>query len=195
MERTITLTVNGQERELRVNDADTLLEVLRDGLKLWSVRESCGVGACGSCTVLLDGRPVSACLLLAARVDGCSVETVEGLAGDDALHPIQQAFLEHDAAQCGYCTPGFIMATKALLAEHGEPSDDRIRDYLSGNLCRCGGYPNIMRAVRAAAARMSGRLTPSETRTRLKRRPSTSLRYAQDERRLARMCKPPPRSS
>ena len=156
MERTITLTVNGQEQELEVNDADTLLEVLRDGLKLWSVRESCGVGACGSCTVLLDGRPVSACLLLAARVDGCSVETVEGLGNDDELHPIQQAFLEHDAAQCGYCTPGFIMATKALLEEHGEPSDDQIRDYLSGNLCRCGGYPNIMRAVRAAAGRKGG---------------------------------------
>ena len=156
MERTISMTVNGQQRELRVNDADTLLEVLRDGLKLWSVREACGVGACGSCTVLLDGRPVSACFLLAARLDGRSVETVEGLGNDDELHPIQQAFLEHDAAQCGYCTPGFIMATKALLEEHGDPTDDQIRDFLSGNLCRCGGYPNIMRAVRAAAARMRG---------------------------------------
>ena len=156
-ERSITLTVNGQQRELVVNDADTLLEVLRGGLKLWSVREACGVGACGSCTVLLDGRPVSACFLLAARQDGRSVETVEGLGAGDTLHPIQQAFLEHDAAQCGYCTPGFIMATKALLEEHDNPTDDQVRDYLSGNLCRCGGYPNIMRAVRAAAARKSGR--------------------------------------
>jgi len=157
VERNIILTVNGQQRELTVNDADTLLDVLRDGLKLWSVREACGVGACGSCTVLLDGRPVSACFLLAVRQDGRSVETVEGLGAGDTLHPIQQAFLEHDAAQCGYCTPGFIMATKALLEEHRDPTDDQVRDYLSGNLCRCGGYPNIMRAVRAAAARKSGR--------------------------------------
>lgn len=153
MERPVSLTVNGQPQELRVNDADTLLEVLRDRLKLWSVREACGVGACGSCTVLLDGRPVSACFLLAARLDGGEVETVEGLGGPDALHPLQQAFLEHDAAQCGYCTPGFLMAAKALLAERSDPTEDQIREYLSGNLCRCGGYPNIVRAVRAAAAR------------------------------------------
>lgn len=153
MERAVSLTVNGQPRELRVNDADTLLEVLRDRLKLWSVREACGVGACGSCTVLLDGRPVSACFLLATRLDGSAVETVEGLGGPDDLHPLQQAFLEHDAAQCGYCTPGFLMAAKALLAERGDPTEDQIREYLSGNLCRCGGYPNIVRAVRAAAAR------------------------------------------
>ena len=152
MERAISLTVNGKRRELQLNDADTLLEVLRDRLKLWSVRESCGVGACGSCTVLLDGRPVSACFLLASRLDGRAVETVEGLGDGDALHPIQQAFLQHDAAQCGYCTPGFIMAAKALLEEHGDPAEDQIREHLSGNLCRCGGYPNIMRAVRAAAA-------------------------------------------
>lgn len=153
MERAVNLTVNGQPRDLRVNDADTLLEVLRDRLKLWSVREACGVGACGSCTVLLDGRPVSACFLLAARLDGSAVETVEGLGGPDDLHPLQQAFLEHDAAQCGYCTPGFLMAAKALLAERSDPTEDQIREYLSGNLCRCGGYPNIVRAVRAAAAR------------------------------------------
>ena len=153
MERAVSLTVNGQPRDLRVNDADTLLEVLRDRLKLWSVREACGVGACGSCTVLLDGRPVSACFLLATRLDGSAVETVEGLGGPDDLHPLQQAFLEHDAAQCGYCTPGFLMAAKALLAERSDPTEDQIREYLSGNLCRCGGYPNIVRAVRAAAAR------------------------------------------
>lgn len=153
MERAVSLTVNGQPQELLVNDADTLLEVLRDRLKLWSVREACGVGACGSCTVLLDGRPVSACFLLAVRLDGGEVETVEGLGSPDALHPLQQAFLEHDAAQCGYCTPGFLMAAKALLAERGDPTEDQIREYLSGNLCRCGGYPNIVRAVRAAAAR------------------------------------------
>ena len=155
MERAINLTVNAQQRELEVNDADTLLEVLRDGLKLWSVREACGVGACGSCTVLLDGRPVSACFLLASRLDGCSVETVEGWTGDAPLHPIQQAFLENDADQCGYCTPGFIMAVKALLEECINPTDEEIRDYLSGNLCRCGSYPNIIRAVRAAVVRMS----------------------------------------
>ena len=105
--------------------------------------------------MLLDGRPVSACFLLASRLDGCSVETVEGLPGDGSLHPIQQAFLENDAAQCGYCTPGFIMAVKALLEEYLNPTDEEIRDYLSGNLCRCGSYPNIIRAVRAAVVRMN----------------------------------------
>jgi len=153
MDRTIQLTVNRQPLTLEVEDADTLLEVLRDRLQLWSVREACGVGACGSCTVLLNGKPVSSCFILATRLDGGAIETVEGLGTDRALDPIQTAFLENDAAQCGYCTPGFIMATKALLDENPNPSDDEIADYLAGNLCRCAGYKNILQAVRSARAK------------------------------------------
>jgi aerobic carbon-monoxide dehydrogenase small subunit len=150
MKRTIQFTINGRTLTLEVEDADTLLEVLRDKLQLWSVREACGVGACGSCTVLLDGRPVSSCFLLATRLEGTSIETVEGLGTDQGLDPIQEAFLENDAAQCGYCTPGLIMTTKALLRENPNPTDDEIAEYLAGNLCRCGGYAHIMQAVRDA---------------------------------------------
>jgi len=155
MERSLHLTVNGEDLMLEIEDADTLLEVLRDRLQLWSVREACGVGACGSCTVLLDGRPVSSCFLLATRLEGRSVETVEGLGTDHRLDPIQEAFLENDAAQCGYCTPGFIMATKALLRENPNPTDDEITGYLAGNLCRCGGYSHIMQAVRDAQRKLA----------------------------------------
>ncbi len=144
------LRVNGREEHLQVEDADTLLDVLRDQLRLWSVREGCGVGACGTCTVLLDGRPVSSCFLLAARVEGRQIVTVEGLSQGGTLDPIQQAFVEQRAPQCGYCTPGFILSVKALLEENPNPTDEEIREYLVGNLCRCGGYPDIMRSVRAA---------------------------------------------
>jgi aerobic-type carbon monoxide dehydrogenase small subunit (CoxS/CutS family) len=150
MKRTVSLQVNGREEQLQVEDADTLLEVLRDRLRLWSVREGCGVGACGTCTVLLDGRPVSSCLLLAARVEERQIVTVEGLGQDSTLDPIQQSFVEQRASQCGYCTPGFILSVKALLDENPKPTDKEIREYLAGNLCRCGAYPDIMRAVRAA---------------------------------------------
>ncbi len=150
MKRTILLRVNGREEHLQVEDADTLLDVLRDRLRLWSVREGCGVGACGTCTVLLDGRPVSSCFLLAARVEGRQIVTVEGLSQGGTLDPIQQAFVEQRAPQCGYCTPGFILSVKALLEENPNPTDEEIREYLAGNLCRCGGYPDIMRSVRAA---------------------------------------------
>lgn len=150
MKRTVLLRVNGREEKLQVEDADTLLEVFRDRLRLWSVREGCGVGACGTCTVLMDGRPVSSCLLLAARVEGHEMVTVEGLSQDGALDPIQHAFMEQRALQCGYCTPGFILAVKALLDENPNPTDEQVREYLAGNLCRCGGYADILRAVRAA---------------------------------------------
>ena len=150
MKREITLSINGSDRTLMVDDADTLLEVLRDRLKLWSVRESCGVGACGSCTVLLDGRPASSCLLLAVRSSGQAITTLEGLASGDRLHPIQEAFIEERALQCAYCTPGFVLSVKALLDETPDPSDDEIRDYLTGNLCRCAGYEEILQAVRRA---------------------------------------------
>ena len=150
MKREITLIVNGREHGLRIDDADTLLEVLRDGLKLWSVRESCGVGACGSCTVLLDGQAVSSCLLLGARAGGREIVTLEGLGDERSLDPIQEAFVAERALQCGYCTPGFVLSVKALLAANPDPSDDEIREYLAGNLCRCAGYTEIFRAVRAA---------------------------------------------
>ena len=153
MKRDIALTVNGRSEVLTVEDADTLLEVLRDRLKLWSVRESCGVGACGSCTVLLDGRPVSSCFMLAARVSGREITTLEGLSDGDSLHPIQTAFLEERAWQCAYCTPGFVLSVKALLDQNPNPSDEQIREYLSGNLCRCAGYADILRAALLARDR------------------------------------------
>jgi aerobic-type carbon monoxide dehydrogenase small subunit (CoxS/CutS family) len=150
MKRQIALTINGTAQALTIDDADTLLEVLRDQCKLWSVRESCGVGACGSCTVLMDGRPVSSCLLLAARAADRQIMTLEGLGDGEHLHPIQSAFVEERAMQCAYCTPGFVLSVKALLDEKPSPSDDEIRDYLAGNLCRCAGYAEILSAVRAA---------------------------------------------
>ncbi|HEY7556886.1 MAG TPA: (2Fe-2S)-binding protein [Candidatus Binatia bacterium] len=150
MKRNISLRLNGREERLEIDDADTLLEVLNFRFKLWSVRESCGVGACGTCTVLLDGKPVSSCFLLAARAAGREVLTLEGLSQDDRLHPIQDAFVSERALQCAYCTPGFVLSVKALLEENPNPSDDEIKEYLTGNLCRCAGYADILRAVRAA---------------------------------------------
>jgi len=150
MKREISLRLNGREERLEIDDADTLLEVLNYRFKLWSVRESCGVGACGTCTVLLDGKPVSSCFLLAARAEGREILTLEGLSKDDNLHPIQEAFVSERALQCAYCTPGFVLSVKALLEENPNPSDDEIKDYLAGNLCRCAGYADILRAVRAA---------------------------------------------
>ncbi|MBM4262896.1 MAG: (2Fe-2S)-binding protein [Deltaproteobacteria bacterium] len=150
MKREITLRVNKIEWKLTVDDADTLLEVLRDRLKLYSVRESCGVGACGSCTVLMDGAPVSSCFLLAVRAVGKEITTLEGLEQGEKLHYIQEAFVQERALQCAYCTPGFVLAVKSLLEENPNPSDDEIKEYLSGNLCRCAGYEEILRAVRVA---------------------------------------------
>jgi aerobic carbon-monoxide dehydrogenase small subunit len=150
MKRDLTLRINNRDETLTVDDADTLLEVLRDRFKLWSVRESCGVGACGACTVLLDGRPVSSCFLLAVRAAGHDVLTLEGLSDGERLHIIQEAFVSERALQCAYCTPGFVLSVKALLDEISNPSDEEIREYLSGNLCRCAGYADILRAVRLA---------------------------------------------
>src|ERR1041384_1045377 len=156
MKREIVLTVNQQPETLTVDDADTLLDVLRDRLKLWSVRESCGVGACGSCTVLVDGHPVSSCLLLAVRAAG-EITTLEGLETGSSLHEIQQAFVEERALQCAYCTPGFVLTVKAFLEQNQNPSDQEIREYLAGNLCRCAGYADILRAVRSAQAKINSR--------------------------------------
>jgi aerobic-type carbon monoxide dehydrogenase small subunit (CoxS/CutS family) len=154
MKRDITLTINQRVESFTIDDADTLLEVLRDRFKFWSVREGCGVGACGTCTVLLDGKPVSSCFLLAVRAAGHEILTLEGLSDGETLHPIQQAWVEERALQCAYCTPGFVLSVKALLEENSNPSDDEIRDYLAGNLCRCAGYADILRAVRAAQAKL-----------------------------------------
>ncbi len=149
MKQEVLLRVNGREEKLFLEDADTLLEALRDHLRLWSVREGCGVGACGTCTVLLDGRPVSSCFILASRVQGREITTVEALGQGETLHPVQEAFVEQRAPQCGYCTPGFILTVKALLDENPNPTQEEVSEYLAGNLCRCGGYPDILRAVGA----------------------------------------------
>lgn len=161
MRRQLSLRINGRSERLEVEDADTLLEVLRDRMKLWSVREGCGVGACGTCTVLLDGKPVSSCLLLACRVDDREVITVEGLSQDGKLHFVQEAFIEQRALQCGYCTPGFILSVKALLDENPSPTEEEVREYLCGNLCRCAGYADILRAVRIAQQRIGTDLKTS----------------------------------
>ena len=145
----LSLHVNERQYTLGCEDDARLLDVLRGELGLASVREGCGVGACGTCTVLLDGRPVSSCLVLVGRCAGRAIETLE--AGGDRLDPVQQAFLDRGALQCGYCTPGYILATRALLAENPAPSDADVREYLAGNLCRCGAYLEIIAAVHDAA--------------------------------------------
>jgi len=144
------LKVNGNRHEVQ-EGTRTLLEVLRDDLGLVGTKEGCGIGMCGACTVLVDGKPVSGCLTLAVQVADKEIVTVEGLAKDGKLHPIQQAFIDERAFQCAYCTPGFILSTMALLEENPNPSDDEIREYLAGNLCRCGSYQNIIKAVSAAS--------------------------------------------
>jgi aerobic carbon-monoxide dehydrogenase small subunit len=151
----VRLTVNGREEIMRVEESETLLDALRRELRLVGVREACGLGVCGSCTVLCDGHAVSSCLMLAVLSDGLSIQTVEGLGNETGLDPIQQAYVDHTAFQCSYCTPGFLMATKALLAENPRPTRDEIRHYLAGNLCRCGSYLKIEEAVLDAAERLS----------------------------------------
>ena len=143
--------VNGREIEASVKPNQTLLEWLRDDLRLRGSREGCGVGVCGSCTVLVDGRPVSSCLMLATNAEGKEIQTIEGLAKGDELDPVQQAFLDQQAFQCGYCTSGMIMATKALLSSNPTPSEEEVRDYLSGNICRCGTYQEVMAAIKTLA--------------------------------------------
>jgi len=140
------LNVNGNRNEIQ-NETRTLLEVLRDDLGLVGAKEGCGVGMCGACTVLVDGKPISGCLTLAAQVADKEITTVEGLVKDGKLHPIQQAFIDERAFQCAYCTPGFILSTVALLKENPNPREEDICEYLAGNLCRCGSYKNIVKAV------------------------------------------------
>jgi aerobic carbon-monoxide dehydrogenase small subunit len=143
------LNVNGSKHEVQA-ETRTLLDVLHDDLGLMGAKEGCGVGMCGACTVLVDGKPLSSCLVLAEQVVGAEVLTIEGLGSVENLHPVQQAFLDEGAFQCAYCTPGFVLTTVALLAENSSPTDEEIREYLSGNLCRCGSYQNILQAVKVS---------------------------------------------
>jgi aerobic-type carbon monoxide dehydrogenase small subunit (CoxS/CutS family) len=154
--KTIALTVNGRKISLEVEANETLLEVLREKLDLTGAKKVCDRGECGGCTVLLDGAPVYACMFLAVRADGRTVKTVEGLADGDKLHPVQEAFIEKDGYQCGFCTPGFLMTTSAFLEKNPAPSLDEIQQALAGNLCRCGNYAKIYGAVESAAKRMKG---------------------------------------
>ena len=148
---TVALTVNGESHEADVEPRQLLVYFLRETLGLTGTNVGCDTSSCGACTVLVDGESVKSCTLLTAQADGSEVTTIEGLAAKDELHPVQQAFHEQHALQCGYCTPGFVMATVSLLRENPSPSEREIRQALEGNLCRCTGYHNIVRAVEAAA--------------------------------------------
>jgi aerobic carbon-monoxide dehydrogenase small subunit len=150
----IETTINGEPTEFLCDPAESLLTALRDGLGLTGTKEGCATGDCGACSVLLDGRLVASCLVLAPEAQGRTVTTIEGVAGSDALHPVQQKFLEHAALQCGICTPGFIIAATALLEKNPAPSEQQARYWLAGNLCRCTGYDKIIRAVLDAGESM-----------------------------------------
>jgi xanthine dehydrogenase YagT iron-sulfur-binding subunit len=147
----VVLDVNGRARRLQLDSRVTLLDALRDHLDLIGTKKGCDQGACGACTVLVDGKRILSCLTLAAQCDGRQVTTIEGVVRDGALHPVQAAFIRHDGFQCGYCTPGQIMSAVALLDEGRAGSDAEIREFMSGNLCRCGAYPNIVAAIREVA--------------------------------------------
>jgi aerobic carbon-monoxide dehydrogenase small subunit len=151
MKKTISLRVNGNERGVEVEPRMTLLELVREEFNLTGAKLGCDIQVCGACTLLLDGKPISSCSVLAVDTDGCEVLTVEGLADKNGLHPLQEAFMEFGALQCGYCTSGFILTAKALLDEIPRPTDEQIRDYLAGNFCRCGCYQEIMQAIKNVA--------------------------------------------
>lgn len=151
LKASIRLFVNAKKYELEVEPRETLVDVLRERIGLTGTKKGCDTGDCGACTVLLNGKAVSSCILLAADVDGQDITTIEGLTGPEGLHPIQKAFIDNFALQCGFCTPGMIMSIKALLDENPNPTEDEIKRALAGNLCRCTGYVNIVKAVKAAA--------------------------------------------
>ena len=151
----MTTTVNGDPAEFLADPRETLLDALRDQLGLTGAKEGCGTGDCGACSVIVDGVLVCSCLMLAAEAEGKKVETIEGMTGEE-LHPLQRQFIEHAALQCGFCTPGILVAAKALLERNPDPTDTEIRYWLAGNLCRCTGYDKIIRAVQDAAAEMRG---------------------------------------
>ena len=150
----ITLTVNGQTHELQVEPRKTLLWVLREELNLTGTKEGCGTGECGACTVIMGGKAVNACLILAPLADGENITTIEGIFREDQLHPIQEAFIEEGGVQCGFCTPGMVLAAKALLDENPRPTEEEIRRAIVGNLCRCTGYVKIVKSIQAAAKKI-----------------------------------------
>ncbi len=152
----VSTTINGDDVEYLCQPDETLLDVLRNRLGLTGAKEGCGTGDCGACSVVVDGRLVCSCLVLGAEAEGRSIETIEGMADGSELHPLQRQFIEHAALQCGICTPGFLVAAKALLEQNPNPTETEIRFWLAGNLCRCTGYDKIVRAVQAAAAEMRG---------------------------------------
>jgi len=154
MKQIITLFVNNKEYEIAVAPNKTLTQVLRDDLGLMGTKEGCGLGDCGACTVILDGRPVNSCLVLAVQANGSQISTIEGIAESHTLHPLQQAFVDHGAIQCGFCTPGMVLSAKTLLDKNPDPSEYEIREAISGNLCRCTGYQKIVEAVKAASENM-----------------------------------------
>jgi len=148
----LRFTLNGEEKSLDIKPGISALELIRDTLDLKGTKEGCGIGECGACTVVVDGKAVNACLMFAAQLDGHDVMTVEGLGNEDRLHPIQQSFIEHHAVQCGFCTPGVLMSTRALLEENPQPERDEIVKAISGNLCRCTGYRSIIAGIEDAAS-------------------------------------------
>jgi carbon-monoxide dehydrogenase small subunit len=156
MKKTVTLVINGETHILEVEHRRTLLEVIRDDLRLTGPKKMCGQGECGSCTVLMDGLAVNACLVLALDADGKRIETIEGLAQGGGLHPIQEAFIEKGAIQCGFCAPGMILTTKALLVKNPSPTEVEIKTAIAGNFCRCTGYARIVDAIQSAAVRLRG---------------------------------------
>jgi len=152
----IKLTVNGKDYELQIRPWATLLEVIREDLGLTGAKEGCGEGECGACTVIMDGKAVNSCIVLAVEANGRQITTIEGLAEGDKLHPVQEAFLEKGGMQCGFCTPGMILSTKVLLDGNKNPTDEEIRKGLEGNFCRCTGYTKIFESVKAAAQKVRG---------------------------------------
>ena len=159
----ITISINGKREQREIEPSRTLLELVREDFGLTGTKAYCHSGICGACTVLLDGAAVSSCSLLAAQADGAEVTTIEGLADGGVLHPIQQAFIDHFGFQCGYCTPGMVLLTKALLDEVPEPTREEIVRYMGGNICRCTGYAGILASVEAAAKALSGEIPAGET--------------------------------
>ena len=153
----VTLSINGRAYPLRLEPRRTLLDAIRDECGLTGTHMGCEHGVCGTCTVLLDGQPIRACLMFAVQAEGAAIRTIEGLAAGDALNPVQRAFIAHHGVQCGFCTPGFLMLATGVLEREPDISDDELREVLSSNLCRCTGYQNIIKAVRAAAAELRGR--------------------------------------
>jgi carbon-monoxide dehydrogenase small subunit len=156
VKRVVALTINGERHELALEPYRSLLDVLRNDVGLTGTKKGCDVGDCGACTVIVDGKPVNSCLVLGVEAGGCDVATIEGLqSGPDRLHPLQEAFMQHGGAQCGFCTPGFIMMAKALLDENPTPTEDEIRFGIAGNICRCTGYTKIVTAIQAAAKQLA----------------------------------------